>query len=163
MQPFPEAYHREGISVITMPDLRWGRCDVKSINLLPNVLAKQKAREVGALEALFLRGDQVLEGAGSNVFALKGTALVTPPKGMGILSGVTRETVIGLAKEAGFRVSEEALSLESLLSADEVMLTATSMEVLPVVRVDGKTIGTGKTGPVQRQLYQGFLNQVRQL
>ena len=160
MDPFPDSYQKEGISVITMPDIRWSRCDVKSINLLPNVLAKQKAKEAGALEALFIKDGQVQEGAGSNVFSLKGDHLITPPQGTRVLSGVTREAVIVLAKARGLQIIEKDLSMGALLSSDEVLLTATSMEVLPVVKIDGKVIGSGKPGPTQRKLYQDFLSLV---
>ncbi|HEX9758665.1 MAG TPA: D-amino-acid transaminase [Nitrospiria bacterium] len=158
MDIFPEDYQKEGVSVITMPDLRWARCDVKSINLLPNILAKQKAKEEGALEALFIRDGQVQEGAGSNVFSLKGDRLITPAEGNRILSGVTRGALIGLAKAMGLQVFEEDLELNALYSSDEVLLTATSMEILPVVRIDKKVIGSGKPGPIQKKLYQDFLN-----
>ena len=161
MEKLPKSYQRDGVSVITAPDIRWSRCDIKSINLLPNILAKQKAKEEGVLEVLFLRDGWVLEGAGSNVFSLRGDKLVTPPKGIKVLSGVTREAVIQLGKGLGLTVSEEPLSMEFLLASDEVLLTATTLEVLPVVAVDGKTIGSGKPGPMQKQLYEGFLNLVR--
>ena len=160
MKKFPKSYQRDGVSVITQPDIRWSRCDIKSINLLPNILAKQKARDEGVLEVLFLRDGWVWEGAGSNVFSLRGDTLVTPPKGVNVLSGVTRETVIQLGKGLGLDVLEEPLSMASLLASDEVLLTATTLEVLPVVAVDGKTIGSGKPGPIQKQLYKGFLNLV---
>ncbi len=161
MEVLPEGYRRDGVSVITMPDIRWGRCDVKSVNLLPNVLAKQGAKEEGAIEALLIKGGKVQEGAGSNVFALNHDRLITPPKSTEILSGITRDVVLGLAKSMGCRVFEEELPLGVLQSSEEVFLTATTMEILPVVRVDGKPIGSGRPGEVQKRLYEGFLKLTR--
>lgn len=160
MKKLPKSYQRDGVSVISESDIRWSRCDIKSINLLPNILAKQKAKEHGVLEVIFLRDGWVWEGAGSNVFSLRGNKLLTPPKGAKVLSGVTREAVIQLGRGLGLTVSEEPLSMESLLASDEVILTATTLEVLPVVAVDGKTIGSGKPGPIQKRLYEGFLGLV---
>ena len=160
MDVFPDSYYQEGISVITLPDVRWALCNVKSVNLLPNILAKQKAKEEGALEGIFVKDGKITEGAGSNIFYLRGDRLATPPEGNRILSGVTRKALMDLAKSRGLEVWEEEVELESLYSADEVLLTATSMEILPVVRVDQKVIGSGNPGPIYKKLYQSFLSLV---
>jgi D-alanine transaminase len=143
-----------------VPDLRWGRCDIKSINLLPNIMARQKARSAGAFEALFLRDGLVLEGAGSNIFAVIQGQIVTPPKGPAILPGITRDLVIGLAREARDPLTEKGITLEELLGAEEVFLTGTTTEILPVVKVDGKSIGDGRPGRTTRRLYQQFLQAI---
>lgn len=154
-QPTP-MMRRRGVAAITIPDIRWDRCDIKSINLLPNVMARQKARDAGAYEAFFVRGDYVTEGAVSNVFAWIGGRLVTPPAGPRILSGITRECVLRLAKDAGFPVAERDLSLQELLEAEEAFVTGTTIEILPVVKLNDRPIGEGKPGKTTRNLFQLF-------
>jgi D-alanine transaminase len=161
-EPVPERFRRDGVRTITAPDLRWGRCDIKSLNLLPNILAKQQALESGAVEAIFIRSGQVTEGTSSNVFAVFGDAVVTPPQGPSILSGVTREMVLELARSQGLKAEERAMSGLDLLQADEVFLTGTTMEVLPVSRVDQATIGKGKPGRITQQLYLRLQEMMRQ-
>lgn len=135
-----------GVGVVTVEDLRWGRCDIKSVNLLPNVMARQQAREAGAFEAIFVRDGQVAEGAVSNIMLVQGGVLITPPEGRRILSGVTRAVVLALARKEGISVRERAVGEGELYAADEVFLTGTTVEILPVVRVDGRVIGSGKPG-----------------
>jgi D-alanine transaminase len=154
-QPSP-VLRRRGVAVITVPDIRWDRCDIKSINLLPNVMARQKARAVGAYEALFVRMGYVIEGAVSNIFAWVGGRLVTPPAGSWILSGITRDCVLRLAKETGLPIAEKDLSLEELLSAEEAFLSGTTLEILPVVKVNGQSIGAGKPGSTTKKIYKLF-------
>ena len=161
MKPLSPELREKGASVITVPDLRWGRCDIKSINLLPNIMARQKARSAGAFEALFIRDGLVLEGAGSNVFAVIQRGIVTPPNGPFILPGITRDLAIGLAREARDPVTEKGITMEELLGAEEVFLTGTTTEILPIVKVDGKTIGDGRPGRTTRRLYQQFLQTLR--
>jgi len=161
LTPLPAPLHEKGASVITVPDLRWGRCDIKSINLLPNIMARQKARSSGAFEALFVRDGLVLEGAGSNVFAVIGGRIVTPPNGPFILPGITRDLTIGLAREARDPVIEKGITLADLLGAEEVFLTGTTTEILPVVKVDGRAIGDGRPGRTTRRLYQQFIQTTR--
>jgi D-alanine transaminase len=160
-EPVPERLRKDGIRTITMPDLRWGRCDIKSLNLLPNILAKQQAFEAGAFEAIFIRSGQVTEGTSSNVFAVFGDALVTPPPGPTILSGVTREMVLEIAKSEGLKAEERAIPGLDLLRADEVFLTGTTMEVLSVGRVDQTTIGKGKPYPAAQRLHLRLLEMMR--
>ncbi len=156
LEPLPAAYRNEGVAAITTADLRWDRCDVKSLNLLPNVLARQEARSRGAFEAVLVRDGRVAEGASSNVFAVSGRTLLTPPEGPRLLSGITREFVIEVARRAGIPVRERELSVEDLARADEILLTGTVTEVIPVVRLDGRPVGDGKPGPVGRALMARF-------
>ncbi|MBI3811598.1 MAG: D-amino-acid transaminase [Nitrospirae bacterium] len=161
LAPLRPELREKGASVITVPDLRWGRCDIKTINLLPNVMARQKARSAGAFEAIFVRDGLVMEGAGTNLFAVIQGRIVTPPKGPAILPGITRDLVIAQAREAGDPLMEKGITLEELLAAGEVFLTGTTTEILPVVKVDEKTIGDGKPGRITRRLYRQFLQTTR--
>jgi D-alanine transaminase len=156
LRPPDPALRASGVGAVTMPDLRWGRCDIKSTNLLPNVLARQRAKVLGAFEAIFVRGDEVTEGAVSNVMAVRSGVVITPPESKRILSGVTRSVVIGLARKEGVSVQERFMTLVELLGADEVLLTGTTVEVLPVVRLDGAPVGTGKPGAVTSLLHDRF-------
>ena len=141
-----------GVAAVTHPDLRWHRCDIKSVNLLPNVLANQKATEQGAYEAILVRDGVVTEGALSNVFAVVDGVLRTHPTGPAILAGVTRAVVMELARDAGLHVEERAFSAAELGRAAEVFATGTTTDVMPVVAIDGRAVGTGQPGPVARQL-----------
>ena len=149
-----EAARRDGVSALTAPDIRWGRCDIKSIALLPNILATQSARESDCNEAILHRDGRVTEGASSNVFIVVQGRVVTPPPGPDILRGVTRDLVIELLRESGAKVSEENFSVDALRKADEIWLTSASREVLPVTRLDGKAVGAGKPGPLWTQAWQ---------
>ena len=156
--PDPELVRR-GVAVITLPDLRWARCDIKSVSLLPNVLAKQRAREAGAYEAWLIDGEgRVTEGASSNAWILSQTGeLVTAALGRDILAGVTRGALLRLAQAQGIAVSERPFSLDEALGAREAFLTSSSNTVLPVVRIDGRPVGTGAPGDLAvrlRALYE---------
>jgi D-alanine transaminase len=153
---------REGIAVVSMPDIRWQRCDIKSVSLLPNVLGKQQAREAGAYEAWFVdRYGNVTEGASTNAWIVtENGELVTRQLGDAILGGITRQSLIRLAHEAQIRVVERAFSLEEARRAREAFLTSTTSFVTPIVKLDGKPIGTGKPGPIAarlRELYYGYM------
>jgi D-alanine transaminase len=141
-----------GVAAITLPDVRWSRCDIKSVNLLPNVLAAQRAAEAGAFEAILVRDGVVTEATRSNVLAVVGGVVRTHPTGPLILPGVTREVVLELALEAGIPVREEELGVDELFAAEEVLLTGTTSDVMPVVMVDGRAVGGGRPGPVGRRL-----------
>lgn len=156
MRPLDQALRDKGVAVMTTDELRWARCDVKSVNLLGNVLAKQRALEAGAFEALFIRDGVVTEGAVSNVMAVRRGELYTAPVGPTILAGVTRQVVLDLAQKEGVPVHEEALTLAQLQSAEEVFLTGTTMEVLPVVRLNANPVGKGIPGPVTLLLARRF-------
>ncbi len=156
MNPMDPAVRAKGVSAMTMEDLRWGRCDIKSLNLLGNVLARQHAVESGAFEALFVKQGLVTEGSVSNVMALHQGVLHTAPLGPSILAGVTRHQVLDLARKEGLSVAERALTVAQFRAATEVFLTGTTVEVLPVIRVDGEAVGSGAPGPVTSQLARRF-------
>jgi len=153
--PSPTLYQK-GAEAITVPDLRWGRCDIKSICLLPNVLAKQRARAEHAFEALFVRDGYVVEGATSNVMNVKGGTIFTAPEGPLILSGVTRQLTLNLARAAGIAIKEQALTEPDFLESDEVFLTGTTIEVLPIRRINSRMIGKGSPGPLTAVLMEHF-------
>ncbi len=148
---------RRGVKAITLPDDRWAHCHIKSLNLLPNVLAKESAKTQGAAEAIFVREDNLItEGSSSNVFALLGHTLTTPPADGRILAGITRQYFIDLARRAGIAVVERAISLQELRSAGEVFVTSTVREFLPVIDLDGGQIGSGGPGEVGQELYSMY-------
>lgn len=147
---------REGISTITLPDIRWHRCDIKSLNLLPNIMAKQQAEEQSAGEVILHRDGIVTECSASNVMIVKEGALYTHPANHLILHGITRMVTLRLAAQLGLGCHEEAFSVDMLLLADEVFITGTTMEITPVIQVDQTVIGDGAPGPVTRSLQAAF-------
>lgn len=147
---------RQGVAAVTTQDLRWHGCHIKSVNLLPNVLARQHAREAGAHEAVLLRDGVVNEGAASNVFVVMDGTLITPPLSAAILPGITRQLVLDLASQEGIPAREAELPESLLRSADEIWLTSTTREVLPVVRLDGDPVGTGRPGPCFGKLIAAY-------
>lgn len=156
------ALYRDGAEAVVVADQRWLRCDIKSINLLANSLAKEHARRAGALEAVFEReGVGITEGASSNVFVVQKGRLVTPPAGPFLLRGVTRQLVLELAAQAGVPVVERFFSRGELYGADEAFLTSTMMEIMPLVRVDGRTIGAGRPGELTGRLHEALREMVR--
>ncbi len=149
---------RDGVSAVTRPDIRWGRCDIKSTALLPNILASQAAREQGCNETILHRDGRITEGASSNVFAVIGGSVVTTPKGPEILTGITR-AVLDLLRAAGINTRERTMTLEELRGAQEIWITSATREVLPVTRLDGRPVGDGKPGALWRKahaLFQDF-------
>jgi len=152
----PTVHWEQGAKVILMPDIRWTRCDIKSIALTPNVLANQRAKENGAVEAVFVRDGAVTEGSHANFGAVFNGRLVTYPKSPYILPGITRDMVLGLCRERGIPVEEFPVFEKDLKHADELMLLGTTTEVMPVVQVDHWTVGDGTPGPVTRTLQYAF-------
>ncbi|MFZ5862746.1 MAG: D-amino-acid transaminase [Nitrospirota bacterium] len=161
LDPLPDAARRDGVRVITTPDLRWARCDVKSLNLLANVLAREEARAAGVFEAILVRDGHVTEGSVSNVFCVINGAVTTSPTDPSILPGITRAATLELIRRDGTPLVERAVGVEELRQADEVFLTGTTVEIVPVVAVDGATIGKGVPGPLTQRLAQGFAAMVR--
>lgn len=157
----PPGYYKEGVSIV-ITKIRRLHPDclnpaIKGANFLNNILAKAEADKAGALEGVMLNLDGfVTEGSTSNIFVVQEKRIFTPPCEVGILRGVTRDTVIALAKESGCQVFEEPFRKEFLLNADEVFLTNTSYEIMPVVRVDDKTIGQGRPGEITLKLLREF-------
>lgn len=149
-----------GVSVITLPDIRWGRCDIKSLNLLPNVLAKQQAKEAGAFEAIFIRDNLVMEGATSNLFMIRHGVICTPLINHQVLAGVTQQHVMQMAKDLNKAIECRPIPFEELMEADEVFLTGTTIEILPVVSIDGCMVNQGKPGFLTQELQRNFASLV---
>jgi D-alanine transaminase len=147
-----------GVSVITVPENRWARVDIKTVSLLPNVLAKQKAKEAGAFEAWFVDGDGfVTEGSSTNAWIVTAERrLVTRPADFGILRGITRSVVFELAAREGLAVEERRFSLDEALAASEAFITAASTLVMPVVRIDGAAVAAGVPGRISTELRARF-------
>ncbi|HWK49261.1 MAG TPA: D-amino acid aminotransferase [Steroidobacter sp.] len=162
MPVFTDEQRATGLSAITVQDFRWGRCDIKSTSLLANVLMKQQAADAGASEALIVRDDQVLEGSSSSVFIVKGGVLITPPNSHRILPGTTRDAALSLATNV-MPIEIRSLSLEELRAADEVWISAATRDVLPVTRVDGAPIGSGRPGPAWLRMADSFVQLRQQL
>ena len=154
------ALARRGVAVITAPDIRWARVDIKSVSLLPNVLAKQKAAEAGAAEAWLIRDDFVTEGSSSNAWIVdESGAIVTHPLGERILGGITRETVIRCAEALQIRVIERAFTREEAARAKEAFLTSATNLVMPVISIDGAPVGDGKPGPTAARLREAYIER----
>jgi D-alanine transaminase len=158
--PIPAA----GAKAITVPDIRWQWCHIKAITLLANVLQRQQAVDEGCAEAILVRDGFAIEGAASNLFALVDGMLLTPPKGHDILPGITRDLVVELAQANGIPLEERKIALEELIRAEEVWVTSSTREVLPVVELDGRKVGAGEPGPLwakMNALYQQRKEQLR--
>jgi D-alanine transaminase len=151
-----------GITAILVPDIRWTRCDIKSVSLVANVLANQQAKASGAEEAIFVRGDAITEGTHSNVCAVFGGEFVTHPANNHILAGITREVVLNLCCGLGIAVSERPILAEELQRADELIMLGTTTEVMPIVQVNDQQVGNGKPGPVTRRLQKAFRELTQQ-
>lgn len=159
-KPLPIKTREKGIAAVSVPDIRWGKCDAKSLNLLPNCMAREFALRSGAFEAIFVRDGLAYEGAGSNIFAVFGNRIVTPPAGPYILSGITREIVLQIINKKGLTIKERNIKLKELYAADEIFLTGTTFEILPVISLDGKPISTAKVGEVTASLYNAYLEKI---
>jgi len=150
-----EAWGR-GFEAITVPDRRWARVDIKTIGLLPNVLAHQAAVEAGASDALLVKDGVALEGAHSNFFVVVDGAVVTHPTTSAVLPGITRAFVLELAQGLGYDAQERPIQIEEVWEADEAFFTGTTTEIRPTVKIDGEAIGEGRPGPVTRRLFDAF-------
>jgi D-alanine transaminase len=154
---------KHGVAVITTPETRWARCDIKSVALLPNVLAKQAAREAGAYEAWFVDAEGlVTEGGSTNAWIVDADGVLrTRDTGANILRGVTRAGVLRLAPELQLRVEERPFSVAEAHAAREAFITAASTLVMPVMRIDGEPVGDGRPGPVAEALRRLYLERAR--
>lgn len=148
----PAADIENGVAAITASDLRWSRCDIKAIALLANALLRQEAIDQGAAEAILLREGFVTEGAASNIFIVKDGQLLTPPKGPFILPGITRDLVLELARANQIPCAERVIAEAELFAADEVWLTSSTKEILPITRLNGRAVGGGKPGALHARL-----------
>lgn len=160
-RPAPEVWDR-GFTAATVPDERWHRVDIKTICLLPNALAFQEARDVGADDALLVRDGIAIEGAHQNFFAVFDGTVTTHPESNLILSGITRGVVLELARASGVPVEERPVRVDELRRADELFFTGTTGEVRPCVEVDGVRVGDGRVGELTRRLSRAFLERVRE-
>jgi len=159
-KPIPWKDRSRGVRLMSEPDIRWSRCDIKSTQLLANVLMKQKALEAGAFEVLFFRpGGWITEGASTNFFSVHDGILFTHPTTSRLLPGVTRALVIELAKETGMIVQERAVRIAHTGQWNEAFITSTTSDVVPVVRIDDSVVGTGRPGPVARELYKAIVRR----
>lgn len=156
---------REGITAITLPDIRWHRCDIKATTLLANILAQAEAVEKGADDAIFVRNRLAMEGTASNLFIVCDGLLTTPPNSDQLLPGVTRDLVLELARDAGIPCREAVVPERALHQADEIWLTSSTREIAPVVRLDDSIVGDGRPGPLwQRmdELFQAAKRRIRE-
>jgi D-alanine transaminase len=153
----PDAARATGVGTITVPDLRWARCDLKTVNLLPNVMARQKAVATGAWEAIMVRDGAVTEGAATNVFGVIDGILRTHPRSNYILHGVTREIVSELAAGIDLPLREDPLLVDEIPHLTECFLTGTTTDVMPVVTIDGHPVGDGRPGPIAGRLHAALI------
>ncbi len=146
----------KGVSAITLDDIRWQYCNIKAITLLPNILLKQTAIDEGASEAILVRDGEVTEGSASNIFIVIDGVIKTPPKSSRLLPGITRDLIVELAKKNHIECIESNFSRTELSAADEVWLTSSTKEVLPIVKLNDEMVGDGKPGPVSVNMYEIF-------
>jgi D-alanine transaminase len=157
----PQDLYDRGVEVISTEDLRWKRCDIKSIALLPNILAKQAAAQVGAFEALLVDAEgRVTEGASTSAFCIQAGRLYTTPIGPHILPSITRGILLDLARKLGIPIDEEFCTLEQFKEADEVFIAGTTLEAMPVVQIDTAVIGEGTPGTITQQIRAAFLKSL---
>jgi D-alanine transaminase len=151
-----------GFLATTMPDVRWQRCDIKAIALLPSVLAAQHAKEKGALETIMHRDGLVTECAASNVFIVRNGTIATPKADNRILNGINRQVVLSIARDLGLTVEERDVPITELMSADEIWITSTTKEIAPIIRLDNAPVGDGRPGRLWRRVRQAFCSLIDQ-
>jgi len=164
LKPLTNTIVKEGVAAITLDDIRWLRCHIKAISLLPNVLLRQEALDQDAAEAILIRDGLATEGAASNLFAVINGVITTPPKGPTLLPGITRDLVLELAASNTLPCQEKTISLAELQQADEIWLTSSTKEILSVTQLDGELVADGKPGPLYQQLlalYQDYKQTLR--
>jgi D-alanine transaminase len=151
----------DGSKAILLTDERWGRCDIKSVMLLANVLAAQKAKEAGAIDAILVRDGFALEGTKANLFSVAKGVVRTAPNGPRILPGVTRAAAIEAARKIGLAVEERAFTVEEMFASQEVFLASTTIWTQALVAVEGRVIGNGRPGPVTRMIREALYEEFR--
>ncbi len=162
--PAPGTY-ADGIAAITLDDIRWKLCNIKATTLLANVLARAQASDEGAAEAILVRDGKALEGAASNLFMVANELLITPPKSPLLLPGITRDLVLELADTHGVPWCEAEIQASDLAAADEIWLTSSTKEIMPVTRLNGEPVGNGRPGPYWERmtaLYRAFITHTRE-
>ena len=161
LRRLPQDLYDRGVGIISTADLRWKRCDIKSIALLPNILAKQAATQAGAFEALLVDAEgRVTEGASTTAFCVQAGRLCTAPIGPHILPSITRGILLDLARKLGVPIDEEFCSLDQFKEAAEVFLAGTTTEAMPVVQIDDAIIGDGTPGTITQQIRAAFLESL---
>lgn len=156
LKPVAAELLKNGVAAITLEDIRWKYCHIKAIALLPNILLRQQAIDAEAQEAILIRDGVITEGAASNVFIVTEGVIKTPPKGPFLLPGITRDLVLELAAAHGLAHEESEFGPEALTKAEEIWLTSSTRELLPVTRLDNRAVGSGRPGPVWHQMYQHY-------
>ena len=156
----PNETRAKGVAVVTYPDYRWSRCDLKTVNLLPAVMAKQFATDNGAFEAVFVREAVVTEGSHTNFFGVINGEVRTYPASNFILPGITRDVVVEIARELGIPVSETPIYRHEIPTLEEAFLTGTTTDVMPVVSIDGKQVGSGRPGAITMRLYEALAGRL---
>ncbi len=164
IKPMPPEVVEQGVKAVTLDDVRWQLCHIKTTALLANVLLRQQALDQGAAEAVLIRDGQATEGAVSNLFVVTNGRLLTPPKGPLLLPGITRDLVLELAEDNAIPCAEAPVSETRLESADEIWLTSSTREILPVSQLNGRPVGGGRPGPLwirMNRLYQAYKDRLR--
>lgn len=164
LKPVPADIIENGVAAISLDDIRWQRCHIKAISLLPNILLRQEALDQNAAEAILIRDGFATEGAASNLFVVIDGVLCTPPTGPFLLPGITRDLILELAAVNGIAHREQNITREELQRADEIWMTSSTKEILPVTRLDGEAVANGKPGPLfatMLTLYQGYKQHLR--
>jgi len=164
IKPRKPEIEARGVAVVTRDDIRWSRCDIKSVALLAAVLMRQEAEDEGATETILIRDGNALEGSSTNLFIVREGVIVTPPTSNLLLAGITRDLVLDLAREAGLPCSERVVCASELETADEIWISSSTREVLPVTRLNGGQVGDGMPGPVWHRinaLYQDYKDRLR--
>ncbi len=159
LMPADEKYKTQGAAAITLDDIRWPTCNIKAIPLLPNILLKQQAQEAGALEALLIRGGYLTEGAASNAYIVFDGTIYTAPKDEKVLPGITREVIIEIAQKNNMPLIEQAVTEQQLKLADEIWISSSTKEVVPITTLNNTAVGAGIPGPVWQKmdaLYQQY-------
>jgi D-alanine transaminase len=156
MGPVAPSALTQGVTVVTIPDFRWHRCDIKTTSLIANVWLRQQAKEQGAAEAVLVRDGVVTEGAATNVFAVIDDIVRTAPQGPNLLPGITRDVVVELMDRAAVAYEERAFTEQQMIDAEEVWITSSTNEILPVNRINDKVVSEGRPGPVFQHVYDLF-------
>jgi D-alanine transaminase len=156
----PDGFYSHGISVLTVNDERWLRCDIKSTGLLASILGRERARRAGANDAVFVRDGCLTEATSANIFVVQDGIISTPIADYRILSGITRDVVIDISRAQGRPLKERNIAATELKEANEAFITSTTFDVVPVVKCDEQIVGSGKVGPITLQLLEAYRNRI---
>lgn len=158
-----QASVERGIKAVTLPDIRWLNCHIKAISLLPNILFRQQAIDSGGDEAILLRDGKATEGAASNLFIVRDAVIITPPKSSKLLPGITRDLIVELAAQHQLACEEREINEQELFTADEIWISSSTKEVMPVLELNQQPVGNGQPGPVWKQIYLLYQEMKQQL